>query len=267
MTALSKAELAAVASHLSQNLPRRVSLEVWTRKQSAVLRSDRDPCTHCDDTLELARQIASLHAGISLTLYDLDRHADRAQEAGIERPPVTVIRAGGRELRFIGLWSGGLLPTFIDAMVYAAAGTTPLEDAVREALGELTVEIELEALVAPYDAYSAHLMRLVFALAVESPRIRAQAIDIAEFPMLAATRGVTDIPVLIANGRRYVGTWEPAELVEQLRRVAAGDDAPVIRGRVPATRFLTEEETQQAAQAQAGSPPPVSGGLVLPGSS
>ena len=84
MNLLDRNDEAAIASYLSANLQRPVSLELWTRSDSPLLRSDRDPCTHCDDTLELARRVASLHPGLSLTLYDLEKHAERAAEAGIE---------------------------------------------------------------------------------------------------------------------------------------------------------------------------------------
>ena len=266
MTLLGRADEAAVASYLAENLVGPLSLELWTRKQSLLVRSDRDPCTHCDDTLELARQIASLHPGVSLTLYDLDRHADRATEAGVERPPLTVIRAHGHTLRFVGLWSGLLLPAFIETMVFAAAGNTPLQEATREVLAGLAADVEVEVLVAPYDPYSGYMMRVVLALGVASPRVRAQVTEMAEFPLLAAARGVTEVPVLLLNGRRYVGAWDEGDLVEQLRRVAAGDDSPVIRERVPVTPFLTEDEARKAAAAQAGAQPPAPGGLVLPGS-
>ncbi len=264
MAQLSRADQASVAAYLREHLPGPLSLEVWTRKESALLRTDRDPCTHCDDTLELAREIASLHPGISLTLYDLERHASRAAEAGIGRAPTTVVRARGRQLRFVGFWAGALLAPFVDSTIFAAAGVAPLEDSTRRLLGEVGADVELEVLAASYDPYSAQLASIAFAFAVESRRVHAEVVEIAEFPLLAATRGVTEVPVLFANGQRYVGSWPPDALAEQLRRIAAGDQSPVIRERVPVSSYLTEE---QALAAAGGGPPEQRspGGLVLPG--
>ena len=266
MNLLARDEAAAIEQHLQSALTAPVSLDLWTRAQSVLVRSDRDPCAHCDDVVDLARRVASLHPAVSLTLYDMERHADRASEAGVERPPLTVIRSGGRAVRFLGLWGGALLPAFIDAMVMVAAGSAPLPDATREALDGLTAEADVEVLVAPYDQYSAPMMRMAMAFGVESRRLRVQATEIAEFPLLAAARGVTELPVVLVNGRRFVGAWEPDELLEQIRRVAAGDAAPVIRDRVPVTPFLTEEEARRMAEGQAGpQPPSAPGGLLLPG--
>ena len=267
MNILSKSEEKAISGYLNAQLQRPVSLELWTRSESPLLRSDRDPCTHCDDALDLARRVASLHSGISLTLYDLEKHADRADDAGIDRSPMTVIRGRGRVLRILGLWAGGLLPAFIDTVVHVAAGTAPLEESTREALAALPDDIAIEVLATPYDPYSVQLMRIACALGVESNRVQVQVTEIAEFPLFAATRGVTEVPVLFANGHRYVGGWEEADLVEQLRRVAAGEHSPVFRDRAPVTPFVTEDEALLAAKSRTRAQPTSPGGLVLPGQS
>lgn len=264
MTRLEAGDEAAVAQHLQKNLVRPVGLELWTRKQSALVRSDRDPCVHCDDVIELTKQIASLHPGLSITLYDLDRHADRAAEAGIELPPLTVIRGGGRELRVVGLWAGGLLPTVLDAIVFTSTGATPLQDETRETLDALPEAVKIELLAAPYDPFSAYMSRLVLSLGVASKQVRVQVTNITEFPLLAQRRAVTEVPLLLLNQRRYVGAWDEDDLVEQISRVAAGNDEPVIRERIPTSPFMTEDEAQRAQPPQS-SEQTSPGGIILPG--
>lgn len=270
---ISREDRAAISSLLLERLVSPVAIEVWSRKESTLVRTDRDPCTHCGDTVQAARDVASLHPALSITLYDLDRHADRASEAGIDRPPLTVVRAHGAELRILGYWSGLLFPAFIDTLLFASAGGAPITPESRETLAGLPADVTVEAMVTPYDPYSAQTMRLVLALGIESHRVRAQVTEASEFPMLATARGVTEVPVLLINGRRYVGAWGEVELVEQVRRAAAGDDEPVIRERVLSTPFMTEEEAKQvAAQQAAGTPPGVAppaaaggSGLIVPG--
>ncbi|MSQ42384.1 MAG: hypothetical protein EXR65_05045 [Dehalococcoidia bacterium] len=263
---LSRADRGTIAAILSEHLQAPVALEVWLRQESALLRTDRDRCVHCSETLALARHVAALHPGLSVTRYDLDQHEQRAREAGIERAPTTVLRAGGRSVRFAGLWTGALLPAFLDGVLFVAAGKTPLTDQTRAALASLPADappFSIEALVAPYDGYSPGLMRMVFALGAESQRLRVQVTEVAEFPLLAAMRGVARLPVVIIGGRRYEGAWEEGELVEQLRRIATGDEAPVIRPRLPSTPFMTDE--QLAAASGEREQPRTPGGLLLPG--
>ena len=260
----------AIANYLSQRLAGPVSVETWTQRESRLVRTDRDPCMFCEPVSSAARQLAALHPLISLTPYDIDKHADRAAEAGIERPPVTVLRGrNGREVRFTGLWSGLLFTAFMDAVVYVGAGVAPINPETREALQAIDEELRLELLVAPYDPYSAYTLRVAAAFAVEARRVRLEVIEISEFPRLAQTRMVTEVPVLLVNGRRFTGAWDENDLLEQLKRVAAGDSEPVIRERILVSPFMDVDQAQAfaAREAQGGArqPPTTPGGLIIPG--
>ena len=266
-------ERPAIADHLTQRLVGPVGLDIWTQQESALVRTDRDPCTFCDQVTIAARQFASLHPGISLTRYDLDRHADRAREAGIDRPPVTVIRGRGHELRIVGLWSGVLFPAFMEAIIYAGSGAPPLEASTLEKLAEaddaLDADLDVELLVAPYDPQSAVTLRFAAAFAMVMRNVRFQAIEVSEFPLLAEARMVAELPVLTIGGRRFTGGWSEADFAEQLRRCATGEQENVIRDRVLVSPFLTIEQAQAMSTGEAPPPdpqqPPMSpGGLVLP---
>ena len=130
--------------------------------------------------------------------------------------------------------------------------------------------IHLELLVAPYDNYSAHLMRLVAALAVECRAVRVRIVDVTEYPIFASLHGVSGVPVLSIEGHRFVGVWDEGELVEQIRRIATNDADPVIRSTVYAVPFITEAEArameaESAAEVASAMAPAPSGGLYIPG--
>ena len=82
-----------VASWLTERLVRRVGLDVWTQEDSGLLRTDRDTCTRCEDVIELAKQLVRLHPALSWTQYDLNKHADRAEEAGNLQTTVRITRS------------------------------------------------------------------------------------------------------------------------------------------------------------------------------
>ncbi|MDA1004112.1 MAG: hypothetical protein O3B31_12330 [Chloroflexi bacterium] len=276
---LARAERTEVANYLAERLSGAVSLDVWTVEDSpgGLIRTDRDVCTKCPDVLALVRQITTLHPALTVTPYNLQRHADRAAAAHVELAPTVVVRGHGRSVQLVGLFAGALFPVMLDAIGFASNGLTPVQKETRAALQALTAPVTLEAMVEPYDGYSAHLARLVAAFGVESKQIRARVVEMAEFPILAGQRTLNEVPALTINGRRFAGTWFEDDLLAQITRVLEGNTEPVIRDQVLTTPYLSEDDAlelarqQSAAQSEAqqlaprGDEETSGGGLYIPG--
>jgi hypothetical protein len=264
-----KQQQETIGALLDERISVPVSIEVWSRKDSAIIRPDRDPCAHCEDTVRLARLLSALHPALTVTLYDLDRHAARAAEAGIDTPPLTVLRGrNGRDVRVLGFWTGALFPATVDVITYLSSETTPLADESKEALSKVDRDIRIEVLGALYDAYSAHMLRLAGALAAESRLIKVQFTELVEFPGIALARDVDAVPVLLIEGVRFLGVWDETSLVKQVTLIAAGDDT-IVSPETPLTvPYYSESDIERMAAANAQSaqaPPTTPGGLYLPG--
>lgn len=274
-TGSSKQDQAQLAGILRERLLRPVGLDVWTRAESRLARPDRDNCEHCDDLLQATRDLVSLHPALSITLYDLDEHADRAEQAGVKHAPTTIIRGGGRSIRFTGYWSGMLLLPFLDLLSFASTLTTPVDPATRAALEAIEQRVEIDLLVTPYDPYSAHMVQLLGAFAIESRQLRLHVYELSELPILAGQRSLTEVPAMSIAGRRFNGAWDEQPLIEQIGRVIAGDEQPVVRDRVLATPYVSMEEARRIAASQVPAPgaqPPsepsgesAAAGLYVPG--
>jgi hypothetical protein len=271
---ISKDDQAQIAALLRERMVRPVGLDVWVRPASGLVRTDRDSCEHCDELVQATRDLISLHPALSITLYDLDRHADRAEEAGVGHAPTTIIRGGGRSIWFTGFWLGMLLPPFLDMLGFASALVAPVRPETREALAAIEERVEIELMVTPFDPFSAHMVQLLGALAAESKQIRLHIFELSELPILASQRSVAEVPAITINGRRFTGAWEEPELVEQIGRVIEGNEEPVVRERVLATPYVSMAEAQRLAAEQAAQtgqqpgPPPsetTPSGLYVPG--
>jgi hypothetical protein len=267
--AFDKQQQETIGALLDERMNVPVSIEVWSRKDSVFVRPDRDPCVHCEDTVRLARLLSALHPALTVTLYDLDRHAARAAEAGIDTPPMTVLRGrNGRDVRVVGFWTGALFPALVDVITYLSSESTPLTDESKETIGRIDRDVRVEVLGALYDAYSAHMLRLAGALAAESRRLKVQFTELVEFPSLALAREVDAVPVLLIEDVRFIGVWDEASLVKQVSLVAAGD-ATIVSPETPLTvPYYSESDIERMAAANAQSaqaPPTTPGGLYLPG--
>lgn len=263
----------ALKQFLEKNLVGRVALDVWTREHSALVVPGREPCPSCEEVARAIRQIASLHAGLHVTLYDIDRHAERAAKADVQRPPTVVVRGpAGNAIHVTGMFSGALFASFVDGIVLAGAGAAPLHEHNERILTDLQADHTIEGYVAPYDGYSGMQLQLLMALGAVSPRLRVRIIEIAEFPALARQQGVAVVPAVAIDGQLQPGLWIEQDLLEWLRRVDAGEDEPVDREQAPSAPYQSLEEWQPPRSGAGGSDAGGSGaggtspgGLVLPG--
>jgi hypothetical protein len=180
----------------------------------------------------------------------MEKHASRAEEAGVVTAPTMIVRGSGRSIRLVGLFSGMLFPALLDLIAFVSTVQSPLTDETRVALAALEDDVEIEAMVTPFDPYSAYMSRVLGSLAAESRAIKLQLTELSEFPILAAQRSVSEIPLMTINGRRFSGAWDETPLVEQIQRVVAGNDEPVVRERVLVAPYLSEERAMQMAQEQ-----------------
>lgn len=252
--------------YLESRIDGEVGIDLWTRTESGLVAPGRDPCTYCGETEQLIREVATLHPGLRLTRYDMDRHGERAREAGIERAPTTVLRSAtsGASVTLVGYFAGELFPALIDALVFASAPALPFGERVVAALDALQHPHEVELYVAAYDPYSAIMVRLGAAIAMGWRLLRVRVTEVAEFPAFAESRAITEVPALVVDGRRFPGLWTEATLAEQLRRIDAGDPELVVRERVIAQPYVPFVDLRYTRTD--GEPPSGDGsGLIVPG--
>lgn len=264
---LGREEALAIAQWLAERLSRHVGIEVWWRPDSTIVLPGRDGSVHAEMMLSAMKQLATLHPALTITPYALDRFAERAQREAVHLAPTTVLRGGGKAVRFSGLISGLLFPPLLDVLTFLSA-ETPLQPETKAALAALPRPLDVEILLAPYDAYSGHLLRLLGAFAAESRNVRLTAIEAAEFPRLASVKGVAEVPLMTVEGRRFPGTWDEPPLMEQLWRIAVNEPEPVVRDRTFVTEFVTEEQVKASAAAgppRMPAPPEGGSGLIVPG--
>lgn len=272
---LSPQQTQQVANLLRQRLLRQVAIEVWTREPRTIFTGERDDGRHAQAALELARQIKSLHPMLTLTPYDIDKSERVAAERGIEHSPTITLRCGGKGIRTVGLFFGPFSQAFMDALSIVSVGETPLSPATKTSLRGIDSEVTIEAFLTPFDPISVQMIPMLTAFAVEAKKFRVTLYEASQFPVLAGKRMISQVPLITINGKRFVGLYGEADLREQIVRVVEGNDVPVVRERVLATPYLSEDDAirmgNERAKAQAdatrGHPPgaPPSSGLYVPG--
>lgn len=191
----------------------------------------RPDCDSCEDTRQLAHELASISDGrVGVEHYDLDSVEARAY--GIDKAPAVVVLGGesGRRdfgIRFFGAPAGYEFATLVEDIRMASAGASDLAPATVEALSRVTEPLRLQVFVTPTCPYCPRAVLLAHKIAMAGDRITAAAVDATEFPELADRYDVRGVPRTIINETIHIeGAVPEAILLAELIPVLGGEVAP-----------------------------------------
>jgi len=247
-----------IRERFARELTSRLRVDFFTRKPSPIFIPGRDSL-RCEDVRTLLQELASLSERISLTVHDIDAEAKAASELGVEEAPGIVLRGqSNRALRFLGLPSGTLFPVFLEAMIEAARNRYELDEAAKRQLRRLKSDVRLDVYVAPHCPYSPAVMHAAFKLALESVRVRVNAIEVTEFPALTQRHGLRAVPLTVLGEKDALpGLVDERALAANVLLAAEG--RPLQPGPGPAR--VTALPAQPSEQPAVRTSP---GGLIIP---
>ncbi len=208
-----------------------------------VFFGQRHPCPHCREQAALLEALARLSPRLRLETHHLETATELARRLGIDKvPALALLDEDGADpgIRFFGLTAGFELESLLAAIEMVAHGRAELAPTLQEWLQAIDRPVHLEVLVTLTCPYCPRMVQLAHRLAMASPHIRADMIDVAEFPQLAQRYEVSGVPLTVVDGRPlFEGALPPEdalleilrvvaparyEALERRRRQAAGDD-------------------------------------------
>lgn len=242
---LNREQAKQVSVLLRERVVRPLALEVWTREPLTEATDEHDDGRHGQAALDLMRQLKALNSKLTVTHYDIDRHARVAAERGIEHSPTVTIRSGPRSLRTVGLFHGPFFQGFLDALGLVAIGGSRLGTETRQRLHSIEDEVTIQAYLTPFDPISTPLIPLLAAFAVEGKRFRVTLYEASQFPVLVSQRSIEQVPLIVVNGEQFVGHYSEMDLAEQVARVVEGNAEPVARNQVFTAKYVSEDEARR----------------------
>jgi glutaredoxin-like protein len=180
-------------------------------------------CAFCPAIQQLLGEVVALDPRLHLITRSLAADPVSAAAVGIDRVPAIVISrdVGDSRLRYYGIPSGHEFGAFVAALVAASRHDGGLAPQSRRALAGLARDVHLQVFVTPACPYCPGVARLVHAMAIESPRVRAGVIEATEFPELANRYRVYGVPnVIINETMAFEGTLPEAAFVAHVLRAA-----------------------------------------------
>jgi glutaredoxin-like protein len=203
-----------VKEELQQNLKDPVRIAVFTQEME---------CQFCKEARELVEEVAGLAPDkIRAEIYDLVKNADKAKEYGVDKVPAIVV-IGSREygIRYYGMPYGYEFNPFIENIINTSKSTTNLSEDTKAKLKTLDKPVHIQVFITLTCPYCSVAAGLSCKFAIENPNVKADIIEVAEFPYLAQKYSVMGVPKIVINERtELVGAVPEAQFVAHILQAA-----------------------------------------------
>ena len=197
-------ERQAVQQKLNAGLKHNLNLTLYTQGNSPLFIPGRE-CRSCKATQELLEEISTLSPKIHLEIVDFHNQAKTASDNGIKRIPALSIDNGNKgQAIFYGMPSGLGFAVLLDSIICSSTHRTNLELETRKKLRRLPEKTDIQVFVAPSCPYSPSTAYMAIQMAMESPKVTVDIIQVQEYPDLAHKYSVRAVPKTIINNQYLI---------------------------------------------------------------
>ncbi|VVB91505.1 Thioredoxin [uncultured archaeon] len=175
-------------------------------------------CQFCQQTRELALELSTLSPKIKPKVYDFVINGDEDIKYGIKKiPAMAIIGSKDYGVRYYGVPAGYEFAAFVDDIIDVSRGTTSLPDSIKKKLAEIKKEVHIQVFVSPTCPYCPTAARIAHQFAIENEFIRADVIEMTEFPYLVQRYGIMSTPHIVINeDTAFMGAQPPEVFIEQI---------------------------------------------------
>ncbi|MGQ9530767.1 MAG: protein disulfide oxidoreductase [Candidatus Bathycorpusculaceae bacterium] len=166
-------------------------------------------CQFCAQTRQLINELVALSDKIKVEVYDFLANADKAKEYGVDKVPALILM-GEKDygVRFYGMPYGYEFQTLIEGIINVSRGRTDLSEETKRRLREIKTPVHIQVFVTLTCPYCPVVASTAQKFAVENDFVKADVIDISEFPHLALKYAVMGTPKTVINERvEFVGAF------------------------------------------------------------
>ena len=157
-------------------------------------------CDYCRDTRSIAEELAQLSDKVSVRVHDFGADTDAVQRYRIARIPALVVE-GDEDygIRFYGIPGGYEFSSLLETIRLVSQRKSELDPSTIDFLNGLAEDVDIKVFVSPTCPYCPRAVVLANHMAIASPRVTAQMIEVGEFPELAVKYQVQGVPRTVVN--------------------------------------------------------------------
>ena len=194
-----------------------------TYKVKLVLFTQDFECEYCRETKELLTELSAVSDKLELKIMNFDNDKNLAAEFGADKIPATILLSGeGYDfgIKYYGIPSGYEFSSLLEDIIMIGTGQTQLPEGIVEEIKAVDHPVHLQIFVTPTCPYCPKAVSTAHKLAFLNSNIKADMVEVTEFPHLSNKYNVKGVPRTVINEDDFVEGAVPEEmLLEKINRV------------------------------------------------
>lgn len=209
-------------NRFSEELQNPIRILAFTRK-AAGLEEPGLECEFCNETQQLVSELAELSDKIKIETREFSPDDPVVKDMGIDKIPALVImNESANGVRYFGIPGGFEFSSFVEDIVDVSRNTTDLSQDVKNKVKAIDQDVHIQVFVTPTCPYCPSAVRVAHQMAIENSKIKADAIEAAEFPHLVSRYDISAVPTVIINDKvQFEGAVPEEDFSDQVERAVA----------------------------------------------
>jgi glutaredoxin-like protein len=212
----------AIKQKFASELVGPVKLDHFTERNLGLTLPKKTISPYAKEARAMMSELAGLSDYISLRVHYFEDDTPEREKYSVERAPATVLRGrGANHVTFYGIPGGTEFPMFLESIIDLSRAEVLLSEETVQQLESITEDVSIKVFVTPTCPYCPAMMRATFQMGMVNPHIRAETIEITEFPELAEKYRVQAVPLTVINDDVAIpGMVHEKDLTKELMKVA-----------------------------------------------
>ena len=210
-------------SKFSEELEAPVTVVAFTEKTEGLAEPGLE-CKFCSETEQLVSEVTELSDKLRLDVRKFSADDQTAKDMGIDKLPALVLTSDeSSNVRYFGVPGGFEFNSFVEDIVDVSRNATSLSQAVKDKIRRINRDVHIQVFVTPTCPYCSSAVRIAHQMAIENPtHIKADAIEVAEFPHLVERYDISAVPTVVINDKvQFEGALSSEDFAERVAKTLA----------------------------------------------
>ena len=190
------------------------ALEKMVKPVTLELFSQAFECGYCKETHQLLEEVSAASPLLKLNVHQFESDEEAVKNFGINKiPAIAIVGEKDYGIRFYGIPSGYEFSSLLAAILMVSTGITKLSAEAKAFLDKLQKPVHLQVFVMPTCPYCPPAVMLAHQMAFYSDKVKADMVEIGEFPPLTQRYSVEGVPRTVINEKWFVEGAAPEAML------------------------------------------------------